>query len=176
MKMDPFALLSRLFRKPRPPITPEDISARAARLDRYIEWSRRKRLLVFDPPFWGFHDIFVDGDLRHAMVSLKETGEAFVFTGDYKGSRRVRKYSPGAVPESEETLETGMLEWIVYDDYVIYFGPFLPVSRTPYYVGKVASVFPFKKAITDEWEREVIPMLFNWYEQHGKRGKKRRKG
>ncbi|MGC9372984.1 MAG: hypothetical protein ACP5DY_06650 [Thermovirgaceae bacterium] len=169
-------MLSRLFRKHRPPITPDEISARAARLDRFIEWSRGKRLLVFDPPFWGFHDIFVDEDLRYAMVSLKETGEAFVFTGDSKGARRVRKYSPGALPESEESLDAGTLEWIIYDDFVVYYGPFLPVSRSPYYVGKVASVFPFKKAITDEWEREVIPVLFSWYARHGKSGKKRRNG
>lgn len=161
--MDPLALLSRLFKKPRPPITPEEISERAADLDSYIEWSRGKRLLVFDPPFWGFHDIFVDHELRHALVSLKETGEAFVFTGNYKGPHRVRKYSPGAVLESEEPLETGMLEWIIYDDYVVYHGPFLPVSRFPYYFGKVAATFAFDYEITDTWEHEIISQLFCWY-------------
>ncbi|MFP4481509.1 MAG: hypothetical protein ACLFN0_01785 [Thermovirgaceae bacterium] len=173
--MDPLALLSRLFKKNRPPISPEEISARAADLDSYIESSRGKRLLVFDPPFWGFHDIFIDKDLRHALVSLKKTKEAFVFTGDTRGARRVRKYSHEAMLESEESLEAGMLEWIIYDDFVIYHGPFLPVASSSYYVGKVAAVFPFKKTIDDEWERKVIPTLRNWYEQHDRKGKRRKK-
>lgn len=110
------------------------------------------------------------------MISLKETGEAFVFTGDTKGARRVRKYSPGAVLESEESLDTGLFEWIIYDDFVVYFGPFLPISKSPYYVGKVATTFAFEKTITDEWEHGAIPMLFNWYEQNREREKMRRKG
>lgn len=164
--MDPLALLSRLLKKPRPPITPEEISRRAAELDTYAEWSRGKRLLVFDPPFWGFHDIFVDRNLRHALVSLKKTRDAFIFRGNVKEAHRIRKYAAGAVLESGESIDPAMLEWIIYDDFVVYHGPFLPVSRSPYYVGKIAAHFPFDGEISDEWEQEIIPLLFGWYEKH----------
>jgi len=167
--MDPVKLVAGLFKKPWPPITPEEISKRAVKLETYAEWSRCKRLLVFNPPFWGFHDLFIDENLNHALVSLKESGEAFVFTGDVKGARGIRKYSPGPVFDSQEAIGPGMLEWIVYDDFVVYHGPFLPLSRSPYYVGKVAAHFPFHGNISEKWELEVIPDLLEWYKTHDRK-------
>ena len=166
--MDPLAFLGKLFKRKKLPITPKDIMDRAPSLDKYIQWSRNKRILVFNPPFWGFHDIFVDSDLNHALVCIKESKEAFIISGNTKGGEKVFKFNSDLTLESEEELTPGLLEWIIFDDYVIYRGPFLPLGRDPYYIGKIAAAFPFTNKLNYHLYPDIIAFLKEWYTKASK--------
>lgn len=166
--MDPLAMLGKLFRKKEAPLSPGEMAERASNYRYYLDWSRGKRILVFDPPFWGFHDMFVDQDLNHSVLCLKHDGSAFAFHGDERGASMMEKFGPGPEKTSEEVLEPGMIEWRVYDDYIIYNGPFFPIARSPLYFGKVVASFPFEKTIALEWTLPAIKDLFGWYERQGK--------
>jgi len=161
--MDPLALLGKLFKRRKLELTPKDIALRAPKLDEYEQWSKNKRLLIFNPPFWGFHDIFVDEELNYALICIKETKEAFVISGNAKGGEKILKYGPNLDLESEEDLAPGLLEWIIYDDFVIYRGPFLPIGKDPYYIGKVAATFSFNKKIVPDIYPGLISYLTEWY-------------
>ncbi len=161
------SLLGSLFRKKKLPLSPDEMSRRASRLEEYFRWAQGKRILVFDPPFWGFHDLFVDKSGSVMLVCLKAEGEAFVFCGDERGAARMQKYGPGPTLNAEEDLEQGIMEWIIYDDFIVYRGPFFPISRHPYYLGKVAATFPFDEEIRRENQGELISSLFDWYRKHG---------
>jgi len=161
------SILGSLFRKKKTPLSVEEISRRAPRLDEYFRWAQGKRILVFDPPFWGFHDLFVDRDGRVMLVCLKAEGEAFVFFGDERGAARMQKFGPGPRLNAEEDLDPGIMEWIIYDDFIVYCGPFFPISRHPYYLGRVVASFPFEKKIVAEDQARQVSSLFDWYREHG---------
>jgi hypothetical protein len=160
-------ILGSLFRKKKPPLSLDEISRRAPRLDEYFRWAQGKRLLVFDPPFWGFHDLFVDNNGKVMLVCLKAEGESFVFLGDERGAARMQKYGAGPRLNAEEDLDPGIMEWIIYDDFIVYRGPFFPISRHPFYLGRVAATFPFDGDIDRESLAGQISYLFDWYRKHG---------
>ena len=167
--MDPLRLLGRFFRREKLPLTHEDIIRRASSLDDYFKRLQGKRVLVFDPPFWGFHDLFVDGEGRVLLVCLKAEGGSFAFTGDERGASMMQKFGPGPELDAEETLEPGILEWILYDDYIVYRGPFFPISRYPYYLGKVAATFPYDGTIDKSTIPGKISELREWYKAQKKK-------
>ncbi|MDT8285184.1 MAG: hypothetical protein RQ767_06620 [Thermovirgaceae bacterium] len=166
--MDPLALLGKLFRRKKLPLTHEEMITRAPRLDAYFRWAQGKRLLIFDPPFWGFHDLFVDRQGNVLLICLKAEGEAFAFLGDERGAGRMLKFGPGPRLNAGEDLDPGILEWVIYDDYIVYRGPFFPISRTPYYLGRIAATLPFEETIRTESIPERISSLFEWYRTHGR--------
>lgn len=166
--MDPLALFGKLFRRKELPLTHEDMIERASRLDDYFSWAQGKRLLVFDPPFWGFHDLLIDEKGSVLLICLKAEGDAFAFIGDERGAGRMQKYGPGVKLNAEEELDPGILEWIIYDDFIVYRGPFFPISRSPYYLGRIAATFPFEETIGTESIPERISSLFEWYRTHDK--------
>lgn len=161
--MDPLRLLGRFFRKEKLPLTHEDMAERASSLDEYFRRLQGKRILVFDPPFWGFHDLFVDREGRVILICLKAEGGSFAFTGDERGASLMQKYGPGPVLNAEEPLEPGILEWVLYDDFIVYRGPFFPISRYPYYLGKVAASFPYDGTSDKETIPVKISVLLEWY-------------
>ena len=163
--MDPLALLGSLFLKKKPPLTHKEMAERASRLDDYFNRLKRRRILVFDPPFWGFHDIFIDMKGSVLLLALKAEGDSFAFLGDERGASLMQKYGPGPVLNAEESLEPGILEWILYDDYIVYRGPFFPINRNPYYLGKVAAILPFEGTIDKVTIPEKISSLFIWYKK-----------
>jgi hypothetical protein len=160
-------ILRSFFRRNRHPLPLDEISRRAPRLDEYFRWAQGKRILVFDPPFWGFHDLFVDRGGKVMLVCLKAEGEAFVFLGDERGASRMQKYGPGPRLNAEEDLDPGIMEWIIYDDFIVYRGPFFPISRHPYYLGRVAASFPFDGEILVRDQARQVSSLFDWYREHG---------
>lgn len=167
--MDPLSLFDKLFRRKKPPLTQEEMIKRAPRLDDYFRWAQGKRLLVFDPPFWGFHDLFVDARGNVSLICLKAEGEAFAFLGDERGAHRMFKFGSGPRLNAEEDLDPGILEWVIYDDYIVYKGPFFPLSRSPYYLGRIAATFPFEEPTDKTLISEKVSMLFEWYRTHEKR-------
>ena len=166
--MDPLNLFGKLFRRKKIPLTHEDMIERAPRLDDYFSWAQGKRLLVFDPPFWGFHDLLVDRNGNVLLICLKAEGDAFAFIGDERGAGHMQKYGPGIRLNAEEDLEPGILEWIIYDDFIVYRGPFFPLGRTPYFLGRVAATLPFEEEIDRESIPERVSSLFEWYRNHDK--------
>lgn len=170
--MDPLSIFGKLFRRKKIPLTHEDIIERAPRLEKYFSWAQGKRLLVFDPPFWGFHDLLVDEKGSVLLVCLKAEGDAFAFSGDDRGAGHMQKYGPGISLNAEEELEPGILEWIIYDDFIVYRGPFFPISRNPYYLGRIAATFPFEGEIVKDSIPGMVSSLFDWYQTHDK-GKNR---
>jgi len=161
--MDPLALLGRLLGRRRPPLTLKDMAERAPRLGEYFERLKGKRVLVFNPPFWGFHDIFVDREGGVLLVALKAEGDSFAFIGDERGASLMLKYGPGPVLNAEEDLAPGLLEWILYDDFVVYRGPFFPMSRDPYHLGRVAALADFDGEAVREAVPAEITRLREWY-------------
>lgn len=166
--MDPLDLLKRLFGRKKQPLTPDEMIKRAPRLDEYFRWAQGRRLLIFNPPFWGFHDLFVGKDGTVLLICLKAEGEAFAFLGDERGARHMQKYGPGPRLNAEETLDPGILDWIIYDDFIVYSGPFFPISRNPYYIGRVAATFPLEGETGKEHVPAMIGQLFEWYRTHGR--------
>lgn len=171
--MDPLALFGRIFRKKKLPLTQEDMAERAPRLDEYFRWAQGKRLLVFDPPFWGFHDLFVDEKGKVLLVCLKAEGDSFAFLGDERGALLMQKYGAGVGLNAEEPLENGILEWVIYDDFIVYRGPFFPISSHPCYLGKVAATLPFGGELGREMIPGMISSLFKWYREQENRKKHR---
>lgn len=171
--MDPLALFGRIFRKKKLPLTQEDMIERAPRLDDYFRWAQGKRLLVFDPPFWGFHDLFVDGKGKVLLVCLKAEGDSFAFLGDERGALLMQKYGAGVGLNAEEPLEKGILEWVIYDDFIVYRGPFFPLGRTPYYLGRIAATLPFGGEVGREMIPGMTSSLFKWYSEQENKKKRR---
>lgn len=155
-------------------MTHEDMIERSPRLDDYFRWAQGKRLVVFDPPFWGFHDLFVDKKGKVLLVSLKAEGDAFAFIGDERGAGHMQKYGSGVRLNAEEKLDPGILEWIIYDDFIVYRGPFFPVSRNPYYLGRIAATLPFEETVSKESIPEMIFSLIKWYRTHDSAKKRTR--
>ena len=161
--MDPLSLFGKIFSRKKFPLTHEEMIERAPRLDDYFRWAQGKRLLVFDPPFWGFHDLLIDEKGSVLLICLKAEGESFAFVGNERGAGLMQKYGPGIRLNAEEELEPGILEWIIYDDFIVYRGPFFPISRTPYYLGRIAATLPFGGTAGRENIPEMISSLFEWY-------------
>ena len=161
--MDPLGLLDRLLGRKKLPFTTGDMAERAPRLDEYFEGLKGKRILVFDPPFWGFHDIFVDRKGGVLLVALKAEGDSFAFIGDERGASLMLKYGPGPTLNAEERLAPGILEWVLYDDFIVYRGPFFPISRSPYHLGMVAALMSFEGEAGRENVPGEISRLREWY-------------
>jgi len=80
----------------------------------------------------------------------------------------MQKYGPGIKLNAEEALDPGILEWIIYDDFIVYRGPFFPIGRTPYFLGKIAATLPFEEEIDRKSLSERVSSLFEWYQTHDK--------
>ena len=146
-------ILSMLFgkKKKKRPISATEIIKRGPRSSEYIEWSRNKRIRVFNPPFWGIHDIFVDADLPHAVFRLKEDNSSFVFIGNSNCALNFTHFDPFQNKVETRILEEGQLLWQIYNDFVIYRGDLLPPTTEPYYWGKVIGTSPFNETINEKW-------------------------
>ncbi|MCF7935757.1 MAG: hypothetical protein K9L28_05425 [Synergistales bacterium] len=144
-------------------MTLTDIIKRAPYSQKTLEWSRNKRIVVYNPPFWGLHDIFVDSGLVHAVVCIKEDHTAFVFYGNSTGASEIAKYNENQELLSSEELKPGHVEWTVYADYVLYRGSALPPTRAPYHWGNVIRTYPFEERIDSAWAPGVIRSLIEWH-------------
>ena len=146
-------ILNLLFgkRHRKRPVSATEIVKRGPRMEQYIEWSKNKHIVVFNPPFWGIHDIFVDSELQHAVFCLKHDRSAFVFLGDSFKAVSFTLFDSNQEPIETTILEEGNLSWTIYDDYVLYRGTLLPASTEPYYWGKVAGTAPFEGRINEKW-------------------------
>ena len=97
------------------------------------------------------------------MVALKAEGDSFAFIGNERGASLMLKYGPGPTLNAEERLDPGILEWVLYDDFIVYRGPFFPVSRNPYHLGKVAALMSFEGEARRENVPGQISRLREWY-------------
>ncbi|MDD2206944.1 MAG: hypothetical protein WCQ97_09340 [Aminobacterium sp.] len=158
-------MLSKLLRifgiqkKSTVPLSASDIVRRARDAHKVTEWSRAKRLTVFNPPFWGIHHIFIDSNLKHSLIALKEDGSAFIFLGNTYGPERWEKYDENLNKVDGGIIENQSLTWLIYQDYVIYNGSMLPATDAPYHWGRVIEVDSFDKHIDDQWISKIIPEL-----------------
>lgn len=143
-------------RKKRVPLSTAEIIRRGMRSEEIIQWSGKKSFTIFNPPFWGIHQAFIDKDLAHAVICLKEDRSAYVFLGNTAGALRWASYDPQQRITEENALQEGELSWNFYEDYVIYRGSLLPPTSDPYYWGKVIGQNPFEETITPSWIIEQI--------------------
>ena len=154
-------MLGRLLGRRRPPLTLKDMAERAPRLGEYFERLKGKRILVFNPPLLGLpRSLCGPGGGR--FVGGPE-GDSFAFIGDERGASLMLKYGPGPVLNAEEALAPGLLEWVLYDDFIVYRGPFFPVSRDPYHLGRVAALVDFDGGAVKEAAPAEITRLREWY-------------
>ncbi|MBN1333767.1 MAG: hypothetical protein JW971_08370 [Synergistales bacterium] len=145
------------------PISATEIVKRGVKLDFYREWSREKQLRVFNPPFWGIHDIFIDQHYAVRIICLKADRSSFVFSGEYEGAHSWKRYSDDLRVLEEDSLEPGDLSWVIYDDYVLYRGPLLPSTTEPYYWGKIIEVVPFGGSFDGPWVEKTLVTLRQTY-------------
>ncbi|HPI97246.1 MAG TPA: hypothetical protein PLV56_00770 [Synergistales bacterium] len=147
------------------PITATEIVKRGMKMDFYREWSRAKQLRVFNPPFWGIHDIFIHQDNSVRIICLKADKSSFVFYGEFEGAHSWKRYDHGLKVIEEDFLEPGNLSWVIYDDYVLYRGSLLPPTEEPYYWGKIIEILPFNSSFDDTWvEKTLISLRQNYSE------------
>jgi len=158
--------LKKLFGKDKRrnrPISAAEIVRRGVKLDFYREWSRGKHLRVFNPPFWGIHDIFIDKDNSVMILCLKADRSSFIFAGEYDGAHSWKRYNEEMRVMEEDSLEPGGLSWVIYDDYVLYRGSLLPSTTEPYYWGKIIEVLPFGGSFDDPWVEKTLLSLRQVY-------------
>ena len=155
-------MLSKIFRvfgirtKPMVPLSAHDIVTRSRHASKTIEWSRNKRLTIYNPPFWGIHHLFIDPDLHHALIALKEDGNSFVFYVNSQGAERWEKYDENLNMCDCGIVENQALTWLIYEDYVIYNGAMLPATNAPYHWGRVIDNQPFYASINEKWASQGI--------------------
>jgi len=132
-------------------------------MDQYLEWSRNKHLRIFNPPFWGIHDMFIDSNNDIRVICLKADGNSYIFFGGPSEARGWKRYDSQGRLEEEKLLDSGELSWVVYDDYILYRGILFPPSTEPYHWGKIIKSFPFSDSFSEEWIRTVLASLKNYY-------------
>ena len=141
------------------PLSTPEIIRRGLLSDKILEWARGKKLTIFNPPFWGIHHVYIDKDLCHAIICIKENRTAYVFLGNSTGASSWVSYDPLQKPLEENFISEEMLQWNIFDDYVIYRGSLLPATRDPYHWGKVIECQVFKENITSDWIADQIREL-----------------
>jgi hypothetical protein len=141
------------------PLSAADIVQRSREANHVLEWSRGKKLTIFNPPFWGIHHIFIDHKLQHGMICVKQDHSAFVFYGNAYGPYRWEKYDDDLNVIDRGFIETQELTWLIYQDYIIYNGPMLPATNKPYHWGRVIHVDSFSEEIDKTWALHIIPYI-----------------
>jgi len=147
----------------RMPISPSEVMKRTSEMEKILEWCKKKHLTISGPEFWGTHHIFITDKLKHAVICLKSDFTTHVFMGDPVKAVEYRKYEKNFDISHSKQLEKGVLEWKIYDDYVLYQGNMLPpkeIKKEPYW-GEVVQVEEFNQDITDEWLVQKIREFYN---------------
>ncbi len=146
-------------KKKKVPLSTSEIIRRGLHSHEILEWAREKRLTIFNPPFWGIHHVYIDEQLCHAVICIKENRTAYVFLGNSTGASSWVSYDPLQKPVEENFISEEKLQWSIFDDYVIYRGSLLPATRDPYHWGKVIECQSFKEKITPVWIADQIREL-----------------
>ena len=145
------------------PITPFDMILRMKDIPEILQWSKKKHLVVSGPSFWGVHHIFIDENLCHVIICLKDDRTSHVFIGNESNAKKWRKYDKHYDLLFEQNLDDGVLEWKIYKDIVLYKGKMLPpkeISAEPYY-GALIDYEEFTEEISDSMIVRHIRDLFN---------------
>jgi len=145
------------------PITPYEIISRMKDIPEILKWSMRKHLIVSGPYFWGIHHIYIDDNLRHVVICLKDDRTSHVFIGDESNAMKWRKYDDHFNLLFENDLDDGSLEWKIYKDLVLYKGNMLPPKEIPEepYWGTLIGDEEFDKEMSDSMIVKTIHDLFN---------------
>ena len=145
------------------PITPSDIIRRMKDVPEILEWSKRKRLSVFGPEFFGGHQIYIDKNLKHVVILLKSDFTTHVFVGNPTCAEEWRKYDEKQNILLSQIYPSDAFEWKIYKDIVLYKGKSLPPKDIPEepYFGKILKVEDFNDDINDEWIVAQIKELYN---------------
>lgn len=146
-------------RRKKVPLSTAEIIRRGIRSNEILEWAKGKRLTIFNPPFWGIHHAFIDRELVHALICLKEDRSAFVFLGNSTGATTWVSYDQEQNPLEENFISEEKLHWNFFEDYVIYRGSLLPATTDPYHWGKVIGSSDFKEKISPDWINMQIKKL-----------------
>jgi len=144
------------------PLTPEDIIRRAPNVPEVMEWSRRKHLIISGPEFWGTHHIYITDDLKHIIFCLKADYTTHVFIGTPTQAQQWRRYHENIELHFSKSLEESVLEWKIYQDYVLYRGKMLPPKKNPEepYWGEVIDVKTWEGKFSDDWIEITIKYLY----------------
>jgi len=146
----------------RCPLSSFEVIRRAKDMPAMLRWAMNKHLIVKGPEIWGIHHVFIDSLLNHVVVCLKEDKTTHVFMGIPVGANEWRKYDKGGSLELSKRLDGNVLEWKMYEDYVLYKGTMLPpkdISGEPYW-GKVVNIMESFEQLNDEWIVSKIKELY----------------
>ncbi|MFH1598296.1 MAG: hypothetical protein ABIB97_04490 [Patescibacteria group bacterium] len=144
------------------PISPAEVIKRTKNIPKILEWSKKKRLTISGPEFWGTHYIYINNSLKHVIFCLKADLTTHVFIGDPIRARVWEKYDKNLKKLLSKKLDKDSLKWKVYKDCVLYRGNILPpkdIPAEPYY-GKVVKVDEFDNDMNENWVVSEIAELF----------------
>ena len=145
------------------PITPYEIIERIKDAPQLLEWSKNKHFTISGPYFWGTHHLFIDGNLKHVLILLKDDLTTHVFVGHPTGANIWEKYDKNLNILFSKTISNDSVEWKFYRDIALYKGKLLPPKENgdePYW-GWVINTERYEGHLNTNSIKKLIRKLYS---------------